>query len=958
MNDDEWNEVLTRAGFTGANAILWDMPDPASHQSSTIISSTAVETSDIVEGVTIIVDEKNSEDYAIELQSLLMQEGIQCDIVGLLSYSPTDRICIVLYELSRSVLRNPDSTEYEAMRRVFLESNGVLWVTKGAAIESSNPDLSLVTGLARTVRVEKGDTTIVTLDLDAQNPLSGHDRTNTIFSVFNKSFRRKSPVASGLELEYAERHGRILIPRVIENEKAASPEGTKSEQPASEWQLYDDRSRPLRAEVKTPGFLDSIEFVPNNQLDGELADDHLEIKVEASGLNFRDVMTALGQIRAFPLGCECCGVVSAVGKSVSNIRLGARVVAMVKDGSFCNVIRTRAEEVELVPDDVPSEIAATIPIVYFTAYLAVHNIAHLRKDETILIHAAAGGLGQATINLCQLIGAKIFATVGTIEKQRLLVDKLGIPAENIFSSRDNTFAEGIMRMTHGKGVDVIINSLSGEALRLSWNCIAPFGRFIEVGKRDFTVNARLEMRNFEKNVSFTGLDSPFGSLQGKKKKIWGELMDLYSKGLIKAPFPINSFGVSELEKALRLMQSGKHMGKLVLVPQPGEQVRIAPSKMECKNPQGAKLFRTDASYLLVGGLGGIGRATARWMLDHGATRFIFASRSGPDRPKSRELIEFLRNEGAKVAAVRCDISDADDLERLLHTCAKTMPPIRGVIHGALVTKPDLFARLDHSDYNDVMRPKVDGVWNLHNMLSKIDLDFFVMLSSVVGIAGDPSQAAYVSASVFQDAFAGFRNGQGLPAVTLDLGKVVDIGIVAEQYLARRGVRGLWSRDLREEEVLAMIKSAIVMPHRVDQPASTIIGLKAWTETADPVFQTPLFSHFRRAGLTNLRTDKKAASNVNRRIRQTLKQSATLEEAAREIRVELIPKVSNLLMVPVERISPTKSLSEYGMDSLVAVEMRNWLLRELDAALPILELMADIPLQELSWKIAKSSKLVN
>ncbi len=262
------------------------------------------------------------------------------------------------------------------------------------------------------------------------------------------------------------------------------------------------------------------------------------------------------------------------------------------------------------------------------------------------------------------------------------------------------------------------------------------------------------------------------------------------------------------------------------------------------------------------------------------------------------------------------------------------------------------------DYNDVMRPKVDGIWNLHNGLSKVDLDFFIMLSSVVGIAGDPSQAAYVSASVFQDAFADFRNRQGLPAVTLDLGKVVDIGIIAEKFLARRGVRGLWSRDLREEEVMAMIKSAIVWPLRPLGPSSVIIGLKAWTQAADPVFQTPLFSHFRRAGLKTTRTDDKEASTTTPRIRTTLKQARSLEEAAQQICAELIPKTSRLLMIPVEDVSPLKSMSECGMDSLVAVEMRNWLLRELDAALPVLELMANTSLQELSMRIARASKLVN
>ena len=258
------------------------------------------------------------------------------------------------------------------------------------------------------------------------------------------------------------------------------------------------------------------------------------------------------------------------------------------------------------------------------------------------------------------------------------------------------------------------------------------------------------------------------------------------------------------------------------------------------------------------------------------------------------------------------------------------------------------------DYNDVMRPKIDGIWNLHNRLSKSDLDFFIMLSSLVGRMGDPSQAAYAAASVFQDAFADYRNRQGLPAVTLDLGKVVDIGIVAEQFAARKALMGVWSRDLRENEVMSMIKSAIVTPLRTNGSGSRIIGLKAWSPNADPVFQAPVFSHFRRRAV-----GRSPLSDVHgSTIRETLRQVRSLKDATEKICDELVSKLSSLLMMPVEEVRTSKSMSEHGMDSLVAVEMRNWLLRELDSAIPILELMANVSLSQLSVKIAKNSKLVS
>lgn len=261
------------------------------------------------------------------------------------------------------------------------------------------------------------------------------------------------------------------------------------------------------------------------------------------------------------------------------------------------------------------------------------------------------------------------------------------------------------------------------------------------------------------------------------------------------------------------------------------------------------------------------------------------------------------------------------------------------------------------DYNDVMRPKVDGIWNLHNGLSNAPVDFFIMLSSMVGTVGDPSQAAYVAASVFQDTFANYRNRKGLPAVTLDLGKVVDIGIVAEKLAARKGVRGLWSRDMLEDEVMALIKSAIIRPLRVGESGFSLTGLRAWSENADPVFQSPLFSHLRHAATRSL-SSRGSAGTSRPRIRESLKKATSFKEASLSILRELLSKTSSLLMVPLEEINASKSLTDYGMDSLVAVEMRNWILRELDVAMPILELLANTSLDGLSRRIAGKSTLID
>ena len=680
LTEADWDDALRVAGFTGADAVLWDMPDPQSHFSSAIISTAATEIRKSIPPITVVMNTGTPEPSSDHLTNLLSLAKVDHTVTSLASCNPKDRILIVLDELTRSVLRNPTPDEYDAVRRIFLDSAGVLWVTCGALIESSEPDRNLVTGLARTIRAEKGDTMIVTLDLDNTIPLSSVQKAEKIFAILVENFTGKSTDSRDIETEYAERNGTLMIPRIIEDKTMTNFVAMTTGQPILEDQPYCRNNRTLKAEIRKPGLLDSIQFIEQDLICGDVPENFVDVEIKASGINFRDVMSALGQIAPYPLGCECSGIVTAVGGSVRDLKPGDHVVANATDGCFCNTIRVSPEQVELIPPDMAFEVAAALPIAYLTAYWAVFKVARLCRSETVLIHAASGGLGQALINLCQLVEADIFATVGTNEKKRLLMTQYNIPEERIFSSRDGTFYEGIMGCTQGRGVDVVMNSLSGEALRLSWKCIAPFGRFIELGKRDFTLNTRLEMRQFEKNVSFTGLDLPLDSQHGEKKRIWSEIMEMFKAGSIKAPYPITTFGISEIETALRIMQSGKHMGKLVLVPRPDEKVNVVPLKSN------RKLLRQDASYLLIGGLGGIGRAIAFWMIQQGAKHLIFASPSGSEKPKAKETIALLKEQGTQVSVFKCDVSNRIDIERVLEQSRTNMPPIRGLIHAALVPK--------------------------------------------------------------------------------------------------------------------------------------------------------------------------------------------------------------------------------------------------------------------------------
>ena len=298
-------------------------------------------------------------------------------------------------------------------------------------------------------------------------------------------------------------------------------------------------------------------------------------------MNFKDVMIGLGQIPFQDIGLECSGVVTAIGGRVQGVTVGDRVCGLTP-GGYSNTTRILQSMIARIPDSMSFVEAASIPIVFCTAYYSLIDIARLVPGESVLIHAAAGGVGQAAIMFAQHIGGvEIFATVGSPEKVAFLVESYGILEDHIFSSRDTTFEQRLRDQTNGRGVDVILNSLAGDALSVGWrNCLAPLGRFIEIGKRDLAQNSNLEMEKFMDSVAFAGVD--LGVLASRKPKafngILNHVLDLHQTGALVPVSPITTYNMSGLQNAMRFMQSGKHMGKVVITAESGDIVQVS------KNP--------------------------------------------------------------------------------------------------------------------------------------------------------------------------------------------------------------------------------------------------------------------------------------------------------------------------------------------------------------------------------------
>ena len=550
-----------------------DHQNECTHSASTIIS-TALETSDSVTTLpnTVIVAKRSSafqQSVASQLQSQLASIGdphAEVSDLQELSQSLGEAKCyIFLAELDSPFLGRMEANEYVNLKQLVTSAAGLLWVTQGGGKSVQRPEFDLVHGFSRCIRSEFDRLNFVTLALDSQQQRGW--MIQRIIEVFNATMVSYDNQIdqNPTEQEYVEIDGLLCIPRIVEasylnsilNAKRVAPDHHKEK-------LIQIPPRPLQMSVETLGLLDSIQFVSDAHFKRPLYSDEVEIEVKATGVNFKDVMVALGQVASDHIGLECAGVVTRVGAK-AGLKAGDRVCC-IAEGTYKNYVRSKAATVAKLPENHSYVSAAALPLAYCTAYYALYELGHIqdREGASVLIHCGAGGVGQAAIQLAQLVHAEIFVTVGTEEKKRLMMDEYHIPEDHIFSSRGLSFAKRIKAKSQ-RGVDVVLNSIAGESLRRSWECLAPFGCFVEIGVRDINSQRALPMLPFSKNITFSSvnLSLMLRSYPNKLGVILRKVMALAADQSITSNVS-HVYSYAEVEKAFRLLQTGRNMGKIVV----------------------------------------------------------------------------------------------------------------------------------------------------------------------------------------------------------------------------------------------------------------------------------------------------------------------------------------------------------------------------------------------------------
>jgi acyl transferase domain-containing protein/thioesterase domain-containing protein/acyl carrier protein len=677
----------------------------------------------------------------------------------------------------------------------------------------------------------------------------------------------------------------------------------------------------------------------------------VEIRVHATGLNFSDILKAMGLYPGItdeivPLGIECAGVVTALGAGVQRFRVGDAVLGVVPYSLASHAVTAEYALMPKPPRVTDAE-AATIPITFLTAYYGLVRLAHLQPGERVLIHAAAGGVGLAAIQIAQQIGAEVFATAGSDAKRDFL-RSLGV--QHVFSSRTLDFADEILQATDRQGVDVVLNSLPGDAIGKSLSLLRAYGRFLEIGKTDIYQNRMIGLLPFQDNLSYFAidLDRLLRQRPDTVRELFAEVMQLVERGVYR-PLPLTEFAAEQTAEAFRYMAQRKNIGKVVV--RIGDAAAGAkPEKAESETPaaaadSGAALVRADGTYLITGGLGALGQQLTAWLAAQGARHLALLSRRDPPPPVAARLDQ-LRAQGIAVAVLRGDAADRRSLAEALAQLPQDFPPLRGVIHAAGVLEDGLLFDMSLEQLERPMAPKVQGAWNLHAATRDAPLDFFVLFSSVASVLGSPGQANYAAGNAFLDALAAWRRSQGLPALSVNWGPWAESGMAAEAGRAEQ----LQSRGMdllpppRALELLGTL-----LRHA---PGNVTVMDAQWSAMLRRMGGRvpPLFGEI--AAQESEGEPKPAADAVDQAFRHELL-AVDADRRTAMLREYFADELCRIMGIERPQLDLEQPLNEIGMDSLLAMELKTNLELRLAFTLPMAAFLERPSVTTLAGHAAKA-----
>ncbi len=744
-------------------------------------------------------------------------------------------------------------------------SEGMTLLTRGAQIvereQGGNLAGAALWGFGKTLAAEAPGLTVRMIDLEGKGDLAAEELARELLSPDQ-------------ETHIAHRRGERLAARLVRSHEVMAKVDTAA---GAAWRLLpspEGRLEGLAAEVYEPRRLEAGQ---------------VRVAVEAAGLNFRDVLVSIG---LYPepgqdLGGELCGRVLEVAPDVEGLAVGQRVVGF-GDACFADQTVTSAELVLRAPEAQSSAAFATLPIVAVTALLSF-ELAELKAGERVLIHGAAGGVGLAAIQLARAIGAEVVATASRAKQDYLR----GLGVAEVYDSRSTGFAEDILAASDGRGVDLVLNSLTGEGfIEASLACLSQGGRFVEIGKRNIWIEAEMQAARPDVAYHILAVDHLLNSDPAFIAAALRRVMEHLDRGSLQ-PLPHVTWPIAEAPEAMTYMRAARHIGKIVLT-LPGFQ---------------SGSLKPDRSYLVTGGLGGIGLGLARWLADQGARHIVLNARRQP-RDEAQAAIAALEAQGVEVRVILADVGEPKQVAGLIAEIERDLPPLAGLFHCVGVLSDAAIGNQSWETFQNVLKPKVLGAWALHEATKGKSLDLFVLFSSITGVLGNPGQANYAAANAFLDQLARLRQSQGLPGQSIAWGAWSAIGLAEERHAqmdAQMRAVGLdWIDPARGFSVLGRLL-------RLGATQSAVVpmdwSVQAANQESLPTFVEELVSVYAKAGAV-----VPASGDLAERV-----QTADAEARRTLLETWLGEQVQAALRL-AEPPGATTGFFDLGMDSLSAIEL--------------------------------------
>lgn len=787
-----------------------------------------------------------------------------------------------------------DTFKWSVYPKLFIVTSAAQQVIKN---EMPNPFAALLLGISRVAFHEHTEFGCTRIDLSSR-PQDDKKLLNSLF------------YAATEEKEYAVRDNDLYVPRLNHYD---IPETTELQRTALRT-LPASAADSFQFVTDEPGTFDNITIREVHRV--EPGDDQIEVEVAATGLNFMNVMSALGIYPGYPrgflcLGIEFTGVVRRTGKSVKDMKPGDRVIGLSPEydcmGKYAICKSLQAVK---IPDQIQYLDAATIAVAYGTAYACLVVYGNLKKGERVLIHSATGGVGLAAIQIAMNAGAEIYATAGSEEKREML-RKMGV--KYVMNSHTLDFAKEIRTYTNGEGIDVVLNSLTGEAMYQSMKLLRGFGRFLEIGKKDIYENSNLKMDIFKESISYTFFDL-HKMLNERPELVRGYLegvMHHFSNGDYK-PIPKTVFAASDFLEGFNKMARGQHVGKIVF-DMNDPALMIEPVK---------RIFSADGTYMVTGGMGGLGFALVKWMCTKGASNIVLTGRNMPDAEMKNEIDALTANKKININILTGDISNRQDVDSILQKIRTTMPPLKGVFHAAGMLSDSSIAKLDEVTFKKPLASKVQGTINLHEATRPDELTYFVLFSSVASSLGSMGQANYVAANAFMDSLSKLRQSMNLPVNCINWGPVAEIGLAAQDdnrgnRLEKEGIASFTTDDYLESMEL-------VLTRNLSDVNIFDFNYTKWVENNPSYAIDKMLSNL---AVSELPVTENSFVNE-------LKNAASGPQALMMMQEQLREILGGILKASPSKIDVDLPFANMGLDSLMAIQLRNKLQKLLGIQVPI------------------------